>query len=73
VSELPAVAQLSGGDWRDLATVFDAGAKTIGAYSMNIPAQQEAEKLRAMRDRCIEIADERDEAWENAREEDHGG
>lgn len=61
--ELPVVAQLSGADWRDLATVYDAGAQQRASYSLNASAQQEAAKLRAMRDRCVEIADERDEAW----------
>lgn len=68
--ELSKVAQLSGGDWRDLATVFDAGARALGGFPLpNSGAYQGGVAVRAMRNRCTEIADERDEAWAHAREE----
>lgn len=46
-------------DWRDLATVFEAGAKKCVQYSYNTDQQLRAACLHKMRDRCEEIAAER--------------
>lgn len=52
-------------DWRDMASVFRAGATRASQWSHNADRQQEAEVLRAQAGRCDQIAQER-EASESA-------
>jgi hypothetical protein len=47
-------------DWRDMASVYEAGAKCARTWTYNRDRQQEAEVLDAMAGRCREIADRRD-------------
>jgi hypothetical protein len=51
-------------DWRDMASVYQAGADQQRGYVFNIERQQQAESLDAMALRCEELADERNMAFE---------
>jgi hypothetical protein len=47
-------------DWRDLASVYETGAKAAEGYGLPTPGYIQAAALRAQARRCYEIADRRD-------------
>jgi hypothetical protein len=47
-------------DWRDLASVYKAGAASARQWSHNTGKQQDAEILEAQAERCEQVAAERE-------------
>lgn len=47
-------------DWRDLGSVYRAGARRAKQWSHNTDRQQDAEILEAQADRCDQIAGRED-------------
>ena len=48
---------LSGADWENWASVFEAIAGNSAGYSMNTERLQQAEMYRAAASRCLDIAE----------------
>ena len=51
---------MDSGDWKDLASVYRAGAERARGWVFNNDMQTQAEVLDAQADRCLEIARELD-------------